>query len=83
MSASVSVPTDPYVIELSENNAPRTCSGCDGDAEFYLIITDEAAEERLGREFDNGEWLLNKFLCRECFADAERVQSWEELVEDQ
>ena len=82
MSKVSSIPTDPKVIELTEYNSERSCKGCSERAEFYVIVTDEMISERLNRECPTDEWPVNQFLCRGCFADAERVGSWEELVED-
>lgn len=73
------LPTDPKVIELTENNAPRTCNVCGDDADFYVIVTNGMANRRVGTDLQPDEWPVNDYLCRECFADAPRVTSWEDL----
>lgn len=67
--------TDPSVIELSDNSAPRSCKACGDPADFYVFVDDEQAEERTGVELGNGEWPINAFLCREHFRSAPRVDS--------
>jgi len=73
------LPTDPKVIGLGEKNAPRTCKVCGGDATFYVIVTSDMANRRLGTDYGYDEWLVNAFLCRECFSECPRVESWDEL----
>lgn len=41
------------VVELSEDNAPRTCEGCAEPAAFHVYLPGEYAE----------------FLCRDCFRE--------------
>lgn len=80
MSAAVCVPTDPSVIELTDCHAPKTCSDCGDGADYYVFVTDEQANERLGVDLGHSEWPVNEFLCRDCFAEAERVSDWSELI---
>lgn len=73
------LPTDPKVIDLGENNAPRTCDVCRDDADHYVIVTCDMANRRLDTDLGYDEWLVNSMLCSECFSEAPRVESWEEL----
>lgn len=75
------VPTDPTVIHLSEYNAPRTCDVCNGDADFYVIVTNEAANDRLDVDLACDEWPVNSFLCADDFKEAPRAEDWEALVD--
>lgn len=72
---------DPHIVELSENNAPRACGTCGEPAEFYVFVTGGMAAERMGIEQSFGNWPLNEMLCRDCFREADRVGSLEELME--
>jgi hypothetical protein len=62
------------VIEFGEHTTERSCVGCGDAADFYLIVTDETVREEAGVELGAGEWPVNAMLCRECFADAPRVE---------
>lgn len=74
------LPTDPTVIDLA-GATERTCAGCGGVAEFYVLVTNVAANERLGTDLRPDEWVVNAMLCRECFREAPRVDDWSELLE--
>lgn len=73
------LPTDPKVMELTENHAPKTCNVCGDDADYYVIVTNEMANDRLGTDLNWDEWPVNAYLCREHFSEAPRVTSWEDL----
>jgi len=73
------LPTKLTVIELTENNAPRTCNVCGDPADYYAFVTDGAARDRLGEDWsDLNEWPVNAMLCSSCFEDAPRVGSLED-----
>lgn len=79
MSELPSLPTDPKVIRLSERSAPRTCKVCSADADFYVFVTNDMANERLGTDLGPSDWPVNAFLCVDCFSDAPRVEEWSDL----
>lgn len=74
------LPTMLSVIELTDNNAPRSCAVCGEPADYYAFLTKQAAKRRLDASVDVETWPVNAMLCEEHFADAPRVSSVEELV---
>lgn len=73
------LPTELRVIELSDATTGRSCAGCGADADFYAIVTDAMANERLGTDLAHDEWPVNAMLCRSCFGECPRVASWDDL----
>lgn len=73
------LPTELRVIEFTDSTTPRSCVGCGAEADFYAIVTDEMANERLGTDLDRDEWPVNEMLCRSCFGECPRVGSWSDL----
>lgn len=72
---TITLPTILSVVELGEYNAPRSCSVCGSDADFYVYVTaDEVGDG------DVEEWPVNAMLCRKDFIEADRVTSVEELL---
>lgn len=68
--------TDPTVIELSENNAPRSCTVCGDGADYYVFVTDgQVAKRTEDAKAATDSWPINAFLCRPHFAEAPRVAS--------
>lgn len=80
MSELPTLVSDPHVVELGERHAPRACGVCRDSADFYVFVTDAMAEDRTGVELPVDEWPVNDFLCRDCFAEAPRVDGVGELV---
>ena len=81
MSDLPPLPTDPSVVTLSSDNSSRTCAGCGSAADVYVFVTDVAANRRLGTDLSADEWPVNAMLCRSCFGDAPRVETWSDLPE--
>lgn len=79
MSELPTIPTAPAkVIDLA-GTTERACAGCDGVAEFYVIVDNVSANQRLGTDLSPDEWPVNEMLCSECFRECPRVQDWSEL----
>ncbi len=66
-------------VELSDYNAPKSCTVCGDDADYYVFITDEEARSALPPDADVEGWPVNAMLCRQHFRDAPRVRNVADL----